>query len=86
LVLAISSLAFGGTQAGYYLADFLHHFIALGALTVLYCGLVGALFVDRDMDGKPKSIFVSREVFATLHDAVVVSVKAAAARVSRVWN
>jgi hypothetical protein len=86
LVLAITGLAFGAAQAGYFVADFLHHRIALGALTVLYCGLVGALAVDRDTDGKPKGIFAPREVFATLHDAVAVAVKAVAARVNRIWS
>jgi hypothetical protein len=64
---------------GLLLADFLHHRVALGALTVLYCGLVGALAVDR-------SILAPREVFATLHDAVAVAAKAVAARVTRIWS
>jgi hypothetical protein len=83
-VLAVTGLAFGAAQAGYFVADFLHHRIAMGALTVLYCGMVGALAIDRDMDGKPKGIFAPRAVFATLHDAVAVAAKVVAARMTRI--
>lgn len=51
---------------------------------MLYCGLIGALAVDRDLDGKPKGILAPREVFATLHEAVAVAAKAVSARVTRI--
>jgi hypothetical protein len=84
IAMAAVTFAYGGFQAEYFKADFQHHQEALGALTALYCAMVGALFVDGNLDGEePKVIFAPRRVFIGLRDAISAGVRAVAAFASR---